>query len=166
MNIENELMKQTNQLTLAMIAGKSNYDDSIFDIQQQIKILKEMKATNQRLNEAKQRSYEVHTAAVWDDNVNDFTPVSEQLCNFYDADVEALSKQLEWLDYAYRKNQLKQKLPELEIIKLNGSEQAEMRALNALKGCSYEKKSILEKAYLAAQSARKNLLEKLEQMIC
>ena len=54
MNIENELMKQTNQLTLAMIAGKSNYDDSIFDIQQQIKILKEMKATNQRLNEAKQ----------------------------------------------------------------------------------------------------------------
>ena len=166
MNIENELMKQTTQLTLAMIAGKTDYDDSVFDLKQQIKILEEMKTTNQRLNEAKQRSYEVHTASVWNDNVNDLTPVSEQLCNFYDAEVGALNKQLEWLDYAYRKNQLKQKLPELEITKLNGSEQAEMRALNALKGCSYEKKSILEKAYLAAQSERKNLLEKLEQMIC
>ena len=154
MNIENELMKQTTQLTLAMIAGKTDYDDSVFDLKQQIKILEEMKTTNQRLNEAKQRSYEVHTASVWNDNVNDLTPVSEQLCNFYDAEVGALNKQLEWLDYAYRKNQL------------NGSEQAEMRALNAFKGCSYEKKSILEKAYLAAQSERKNLLEKLEQMIC
>lgn len=166
MNIENELMKQTNQLTLAMIAGKSNYDDSVFDLKQQIKILEEMKTTNQRLHEAKQRLYKVHTAAVWDDNLNDLTPVSEQLCNFYDAEVEALSKQLEWLDYAYRKNQLKQKLPELEITKLNVSEQSEIHALNVLEACSSEKKSIFAKAYLAAQSERKNLLEKLEQMIC
>lgn len=95
---------------------------------------------------------------------DDYTALSHQLLSVYDAEEEAIKKQLEWLEYTNRKEKLRGKLPDQMIKKLDDAEDTELQAQDFLNTCNREERDELARRYIDAQAMRNYLVEKLEMM--
>ena len=128
------------------------------------RIEKAIEETKKRLEDARQRQIDAGVAAKWDETTDDYTALSHQLLSAYDAEEEAIKKQLEWLEYTNQKEKLRGKLPDQMIKKLDDAEDTELQAQDFLNTCNREERDELARGYIDAQAMRKYLIEKLEMM--
>lgn len=122
-----------------------------------INLKAKIEEVKQKLADARQRQAEAYQTGEWDEDADDFTALSCHILNANDAEVEALEKQLEWLEYADKKRNLSVNAQKL----LDDVEDLELKAEDFFNNCDRRERDELGKLYLEIRNYRKNLMEAL-----
>ena len=75
-----------------------------------INIEKKIEETKKRLEDARERQIDFDLDAEWNEDLDDLTAPSVQLLDAHTDEVEALERQLEWLEHINRRTKLEEKI--------------------------------------------------------
>lgn len=91
-----------------------------------INIEKRIEETKKRLEDARERQIDFDLDAEWNEDLDDLTATSVQLMEAHTDEVEALERQLEWLEYINRRTKLEEKISKRYFKPLDEVEEREL----------------------------------------
>lgn len=128
------------------------------------KIEKAIEETKKRLEDARERQLDFEVDAKWDEELDDFTATSVQLMEAHTDEVEALERQLEWLEYINRRAKLEDKISKRYFKPLDEVEERELVVKDFFNVADRDEKDDLARLLVDLKEQRKVLLEKMEMM--
>lgn len=128
------------------------------------KIEKAIEETKKRLEDARERQLDFEVDAKWDEELDDFTATSVQLLDAHTDEVEALERQLEWLEYINRRAKLEDKISKRYFKVLDEVEERELVVKDFFNVADHDGKDDLARLLVDLKEQRKVLLEKMEIM--
>lgn len=128
------------------------------------KIEKAIEETKKRLEDARERQLDFEVDAKWDEELDDFTATSVQLLDAHTDEVEALERQLEWLEYINRRAKLEDKISNRYFKVLDEVEERELVVKDFFNVADHDGKDDLARLLVDLKEQRKVLLEKMEMM--
>ena len=128
------------------------------------KIEKAIEETKKRLEDARERQLDFEVDAKWDEELDDFTATSVQLLDAHTDEVEALERQLEWLEYINRRAKLEDKISKRYFKVLDEVEERELVVKDFFNVADRDERDDLARLLVDLKEQRKVLLEKMEIM--
>lgn len=128
------------------------------------KIEKAIEETKKRLEDARERQLDFEVDAKWDEELDDFTATSVQLMEAHTDEVEALERQLEWLEYINRRTKLEAKISKRYFKPLDEVEERELVVKDFFNVADRDEKDDLARLLVDLKEQRKVLLEKMEMI--
>lgn len=128
------------------------------------KIEKAIEETKKRLEDARERQLDFEVDAKWDEELDDFTATSVQLLDAHTDEVEALERQLEWLEYINRRAKLEDKISKRYFKPLDEVEERELVVKDFFSVADHDEKDDLARLLVDLKEQRNVLLEKMEMM--
>lgn len=126
------------------------------------KIEKAIEETKKRLEDARERQLDFEVDAKWDEELDDFTATSVQLMEAHTDEVEALERQLEWLQHINRRMQLEDKISKRYFKPLDEVEERELVVKDFLKVADRDERDDLARLLVDLKEQRNVLIEKME----
>ena len=126
------------------------------------KIEKAIEETKKRLEDARERQLDFEVDAKWDEELDDFTAASVQLLDAHTDEVEALERQLEWLEYINRRAKLEDKISKRYFKVLDELEERELVVKDFLKVADRDERDDLARLLVDLKEQRNVLIEKME----
>lgn len=125
---------------------------------------KKIEETKKRLEDARQRQIDFDLDAEWNEELDDLTATSVQLMEAHTDEVEALERQLEWLEYINRRTKLEAKISKRYFKVLDEVEEQELVVKDFFSVADHDGKDDLARLLVDLKEQRKVLLEKMEMM--
>ena len=125
---------------------------------------KKIEETKKRLADARERQFDTDIDAEWNEDLDDFTAPSAQLMDAHADEVEALERQLEWLQHINRRMRLEDKVSKRYFRPLDEVEERELVVKDFLKVADRDEKDDLAQLLVDLKEQRNVLLEKMEMM--
>lgn len=125
---------------------------------------KKIEETKKRLEDARERQIDFDLDAEWNEDLDDLTATSVQLMEAHTDEVEALERQLEWLEYINRRAKLEDKISKRYFKVLNEVEERELVVKDFFNVADHDGKDDLARLLVDLKEQRKVLLEKMEMM--
>ena len=129
------------------------------------KIEKAIEETKKRLEDARERQLDFEVDAKWDEELDDFTATSVQLMEAHTDEVEALERQLEWLEYINRRTKLEAKISKRYFKVLDEVEEQELVVKDFFSVADHDEKDDLARLLVDLKEQRNVLLKKMEMMV-
>lgn len=129
-----------------------------------LNIEKKIEETKKKLEDARERQFDTDIDADWNEDLDDYTAPSAQLMDAHTDEVEALERQLEWLQHINRRMRLEEKISKRYFKPLDEVEERELVVKDFLKVADRDQKDDLAQLYVDLKEQRKILLEKMEEM--
>lgn len=127
-------------------------------------IEKKIEEAKKRLEDARERQIDFDLDAEWNEDLDDLTAPSVQLMEAHTDEVEALERQLEWLEYINRRAKLEDKISKRYFKVLNEVEERELVVKDFFNVADHDGKDDLARLLVDLKEQRKVLLEKMEMM--
>lgn len=127
-------------------------------------IEKKIEETKKRLEDARERQIDFDLDAEWNEDLDDLTATSVQLMEAHTDEVEALERQLEWLEYINRRAKLEDKISKRYFKVLDEVEERELVVKDFFNVADHDGKDDLARLLVDLKEQRKVLLEKMEMM--
>ena len=128
------------------------------------KIEKAIEETKKRLEDARERQIDFDLDAEWNEDLDDLTATSVQLMEAHTDEVEALERQLEWLEYINRRAKLEDKISKRYFKVLDEVEERELVVKDFFNVADHDGKDDLARLLVDLKEQRKVLLEKMEMI--
>ena len=129
-----------------------------------INIEKKIEETKKRLKDARERQIDFDLDAEWNEELDDLTAPSVQLLEAHTDEVEALERQLEWLQHINRRTKLEEKISKRYFKPLDEVEERELVVKDFLKVADRDERDDLARLLVDLKEQRNVLLEKMEMM--
>ena len=123
---------------------------------------KKIEETKKRLEDARERQLDFEVDAKWDEELDDFTATSVQLLDAHTDEVEALERQLEWLEYINRRAKLEDKISKRYFKVLDEVEERELVVKDFFNVADHDGKDDLARLLVDLKEQRNVLIEKME----
>lgn len=127
-------------------------------------IEKKIEETKKRLEDARERQFDFDLDAEWNEDLDDFTASSVQLMDAHSDEVEALERQLEWLEHISRRMKLEEKVSKRYFKPLDEVEERELVVRDFLKVADRDQKDDLARLLVDLKEQRNVLIERMEMM--
>ena len=127
-------------------------------------IEKKIEETKKRLEDARKREIDFDLDAEWNEELDDFTATSVQLLDAHTDEVEALERQLEWLEYINRRAKLEDKISNRYFKVLDEVEERELVVKDFFSVADRDEKDDLARLLVDLKEQRNVLIEKMEMM--
>ena len=125
---------------------------------------KKIEETKKRLEDARQRQVDFDLDAEWNEELDDLTATSVQLMEAHTDEVEALERQLEWLEYINRRTKLEDKISKRYFKVLDEVEERELVVKDFFNVADRDEKDDLARLLVDLKEQRNVLLKKMEMM--
>lgn len=125
---------------------------------------KKIEETKKRLEDARERQIDFDLDAEWNEDLDDLTATSVQLMEAHTDEVEALERQLEWLEYINRRAKLEDKISKRYFKVLDEVEERELVVKDFFNVADHDGKDDLARLLVDLKEQRKVLLEKMEMI--
>lgn len=125
---------------------------------------KKIEETKKRLEDARQRQIDFDLDAEWNEELDDLTATSVQLMEAHTDEVEALERQLEWLEYINRRTKLEDKISKRYFKVLDEVEERELVVKDFFNVADRDEKDDLARLLVDLKEQRNVLLKKMEMM--
>ena len=127
-------------------------------------IEKKIEETKKRLKDARKREIDFDLDAEWNEELDDLTATGVQLMEAHTDEVEALERQLEWLEYINRRTKLEDKISKRYFKVLDEVEERELVVKDFFNVADRDEKDDLARLLVDLKEQRKVLLKKMEMM--
>ena len=125
---------------------------------------KKIEETKKRLEDARERQIDFDLDAEWNEELDDLTATSVQLMEAHTDEVEALERQLEWLEYINRRTKLEAKISKRYFKVLDEVEEQELVVKDFFSVADRDEKDDLARLLVDLKEQRNVLLKKMEMM--
>lgn len=125
---------------------------------------KKIEETKKRLEDARERQIDFDLDAEWNEELDDLTATSVQLMEAHTDEVEALERQLEWLEYINRRTKLEDKISKRYFKVLDEVEERELVVKDFFSVADRDEKDDLARLLVDLKGQRNVLIEKMEMM--
>ena len=125
---------------------------------------KKIEETKKRLEDARERQIDFDLDAEWNEDLDDLTATSVQLMEAHTDEVEALERQLEWLEYINRRTKLEEKISKRYFKPLDEVEEQELVVKDFFNVADRDEKDDLARLLVDLKEQRNVLLKKMEMM--
>ena len=127
-------------------------------------IEKKIEEAKKRLEDARERQIDFDLDAEWNEDLDDLTAPSVQLMEAHTDEVEALERQLEWLQHINRRTKLEDKISKRYFKPLDEVEERELVVKDFLKVADRDERDDLARLLVDLKEQRNVLIEKMEMM--